>query len=137
MVHHNSMAWLTVFVCGAFLFGAFAATMAEGQNRDRNNAVLTPLERPVLRNLRGWVRDRSDPGAAPPAIAFKVPAERMSRIVCHMGPSGLNCYEAPGNLGGRCPTAVDVELPDGGQTTVPVDCTGPDADGNCECEFSQ
>lgn len=94
-------------------------------------AVMTEMPRPVMQSMRDWLRDRAAGEA--PEHPFKVPAISIE-VRCNLSSQGIQCFESMISL--QCPREVTVQLPGGGTQTVPVSCTGPDSDGNCDCEFS-
>ena len=64
---------------------------------------------------------------------FKVPASR-GEVICTFSATGqIDCESLSDPL--KCPTAIEVWLPNASQpTSIPIDCEGPDAGGDCECE---
>jgi hypothetical protein len=110
--------------------GLVVLTAAGVQAREK--IVVTKIAKPQQRALAEFLRPGGG-NSEPPAVNFKVPAVNVgSIVVCEMSAQGLRCGEYP-NV--RCPTEVVVELPDNSNTTVPVRCTGPDANGECDCDF--
>lgn len=67
---------------------------------------------------------------------FSVPAVTQVVIICELDMAGnLFCVEE--EKAGRCPGEIQIKFPhQDNPVTVPVDCTGPDGMGQCECEFS-
>ena len=67
---------------------------------------------------------------------FAVPAQSNEVLVCeHRGLPGLDCWVEQRGL--RCPSEVEVRIPGvPSPARVPVTCIGPDARGNCECDFT-
>lgn len=64
---------------------------------------------------------------------FKLPA--YVKIECVISATGIECE--PNYNRGTCPKEIEVNIP--GQqtpTNLPVDCVGPDANGECECEVA-
>ncbi|MCA2014178.1 hypothetical protein LCM17_21995 [Cereibacter sphaeroides] len=95
--------------------------------------LLTELARRHRRAMRQWVSQRDEVDNAAPVIAFRTPAEIRTEIQCRMGPNGISCFDVV--VDAKCPSVVNVQLPDGGTMPVAVSCTGPDANGVCDCEF--
>lgn len=122
-----------LILCLALL--AVTLTPAVAQDGSGRNLIRTPLERPVIRQLRHWLLNRSEPDTTPPPIAFKVPAGEVTRVICRLDRLGIVCAQTiePG----MCPREIEVVMEGGARATVPVNCTGPDADGSCECDFVQ
>ena len=114
-------------------FATFSALSlpAAAQVGNGQRGIMTEMPRPVMQSLRDWLRDRAT--ADRPEFPFKVPAE-ATEVWCNINPEGIRCYESLVTL--RCPRDVTVQLPGGQTTTVPVNCTGPNADGTCDCEFT-
>ena len=110
------------------------AAPALAQVGQRGPAVTTDLPRAQVQTLRAWLQNRNRTGTTPPPIAFKVPANAVRQVMCNINAEGIRCFESLVAL--QCPTDVVVQLPDGGTTRAPVNCTGPDRDGNCECDFA-
>jgi len=110
-----------------------AAQAAEKSRMCSQDPVATPLSKGKAQALMDWLKD---PGTStkPSVQSFKVPGLGSTKVLCKLGPDGLRCFEVLVTL--RCPTAVDVDTA-GGSTTVPVNCTGPDADGTCDCDFAE
>jgi len=109
------------------------ATTAMGQDGPRRRQAVTELSRVEIQELRAWLRNHSQSGNTVPQFPFKVPAEGSTRIRCSLGPAGLRCV---GELEfNQCPSVVTVEIAGGGSTQADVNCTGPDQDGFCDCEF--
>lgn len=110
----------------------FAAEAAETKpyctSRD---PVVNKLDQKGAKALADWLKDND---GKPAPMSFKVPGLASTRILCKLNPTGLKCFEVLEVM--RCPEAVDVDTPSG-TTTVPVDCTGPDANGECDCDFEQ
>lgn len=66
---------------------------------------------------------------------FKVPAQAGSRVRCDFNYGPLTCMLEMGPR--QCPTEVEVEVRGSNQRArARVNCLGPDAEGNCECEFA-
>lgn len=108
---------------------------ADAQQAGKRNTVSTKLTKAQIQTLRQFFKGGDfGTGTDAPPIDFKVPAIPRTEVVCKMGPSGINCYESLVDM--KCPTAVEVLLPDGSRTTAPVDCTGPNSQGECDCDFS-
>lgn len=112
---------------------AVVSTTAFAQDLPLRRQVMTELSRMQIDDLRAWLRNRSQAGTTVPQFGFKVPAEGNTRIRCSLGPAGLRCV---GELEfNQCPSIVTVELPNGASTQADVNCTGPNQDGFCDCEF--
>lgn len=109
-----------------------AAAPATAQMRPGSNTVTTQLQTPVIENLRTWLRARAGYRGSPPQFPFKLPGLTVTNVICNLNANGLHCYE--NLLTVRCPSTVEVQTPNG-TSTVPVDCTGPDRNGQCDCEF--
>ena len=105
---------------------------AEAQDAGAKRRVHTNLDRPAVRTLRDWLKNRDAPKSTPPQIAFKVPAVVKTAPQCRLSPLGMACYSMPIDM--ECPTNVTVDI-QGAVTVAQVDCTGPDSEGNCECDF--
>jgi hypothetical protein len=129
----NRKSVFVAFLCVVLLAMTVFAGPAAAQAGGGRNAIITQLNPAIVQGFRAWLRNQADEGTPPPPIDFKVPAEITTQIVCRMSSSGLRCIPDVSTM--RCPSAVDIEIPGGGRTTVPVSCTGPDNDGNCECDF--
>lgn len=125
-----------MFRASSFLF--LAAMLAIGgpvsaqTGRDQGRSITTNLPRPILQAMRDWLRDNRS--ADTPEFPFKVPGETVTQLICDINPEGIRCYERLLSI--QCPTSVVVRT-GSGTTIVPVTCTGPDADGNCDCEFRE
>ncbi len=64
---------------------------------------------------------------------FKVPAQAV--IKCLMGIDGIECGELAYDK--QCPGQIEVQIP--GQNrpvSLDIECVGPDANGECECEVA-
>lgn len=128
---------------GAWQAGLAAVVLAAGlavapawaQVGQRGPAVVTDLPRADVQALRAWLQNRNRTDATPPPIAFKVPANAANQVICNINAEGIRCFQTIVTVL-QCPTEVVVQLPDGGTQRVPVTCTGPDRDGNCECDFA-
>ncbi|OWU84443.1 hypothetical protein ATO6_12105 [Oceanicola sp. 22II-s10i] len=64
---------------------------------------------------------------------FKVPARAV--LKCRLFDDGIICGALDSIM--ECPEVIPLEI-EGQRNTVevPVDCVGPDKDGNCECEVA-
>ncbi len=68
---------------------------------------------------------------------FKVPAQR--KLICFMGTSNnhtsIQCSDIEEPK--VCPKTMEFKVPgQKGSITLNLDCTGPDANGECECEVA-
>lgn len=104
---------------------------AVAQVGNGQRGIMTEMPRPVMQSMRDWLRNRATTDA--PEFPFKVPAISIE-VRCNLNAQGIQCFESLIAL--QCPREVTVQLPGGGTQTVPVSCTGPDGDGNCDCEFT-
>ena len=67
---------------------------------------------------------------------FKVPAIQQVVVNCEIAMSTMICVEELGEAR-KCPSEVEIKIP--GQNApakAAVDCIGPDANGECDCEFA-
>lgn len=96
--------------------------------------VITKLEKGGAQELVDWLKER-ETSDRPSPLSFQTPAQADVKVVCTISPAGMECHRELAGI--RCPTAVEVQVPGGGTTTVDVDCTGPNAAGNCDCDFEQ
>lgn len=81
-----------------------------------------------------------DIGIDPEMSAFKAPANKRIYYICTPTMSGgqVNpCGSLQEVTARECPTTIPIKWPDGSVKDVPVHCTGPDAQGNCECEYGR
>lgn len=73
--------------------------------------------------------------------AFAVPANKKIYYICtpvQMPGGQVNpCGKLQEATARECPTTIPMTWPDGSTKDVPVHCTGPDAQGNCECELGR
>ena len=80
-----------------------------------------------------------DIGIDPERSEFKVPATNIVRYICtpvQMAGGAVNpCGKLQLQTTLECPTSIEMVWPGGETKTVPIHCTGPDAQGNCECEL--
>lgn len=127
-----SSGFLTVTLLSlCLIIEGLAPQPAAAQRASELPSVQTPLPRSVRRAMRLWVSQRIE--ASPPEIAFKVPAREVRDTMCTMNATRIRCHEVI--VGFECPTSVIVEVPGQGATQIPVNCTGPDANGDCDCDF--
>ena len=73
----------------------------------------------------------------PDISEFKVPATKVTNYICipvHTAAGTNPCGQTQAQTETICPETVPV-MSGGKVHYVPVNCVGPDADGNCECEF--
>ena len=80
-----------------------------------------------------------DIGIDPEKSEFKVPASNVIRYICapvQLAGGVVNpCGKLQLQTTLECPTSIEMVWPGGETKTVPVHCTGPDAQGNCECDL--
>ena len=76
-----------------------------------------------------------DIGVDPEMSAFSIPATTVTYFKCNPGGMGNPCFKLVPETVKICPTTIPVRWPDGTYKDNPVTCVGPDAAGNCECEF--
>ncbi len=119
----------------AFAAGLLALSLtAQAAEQDRycgGDAVVNKLDKSSAKALADWLKD--DQGRPAPT-SFKTPGLSTTRIRCKLNPNGIKCFEVLEVR--RCPDAVEVDTPSG-TTMAPVDCTGPDSNGECDCDFEQ
>lgn len=113
---------------------ALTAEAAKAPQACEAGSIVTKLEKGGAQALVDWLKERES-SDRPSPLSFQTPANADVRIVCRISPAGMECHREL--VGIVCPTAVEVQVPGGGSTVVPVDCTGPNADGNCDCDFEQ
>lgn len=82
-----------------------------------------------------------DIGVDPEMSAFKVPANTKIYYICspvQLAGGQVNpCGKLQQATTRECPTTIPMKWPDGTVHDVAVHCTGPDAQGNCECELGR
>ncbi len=125
-----------IVLLGIVAFSVQLASLGPARAREAGTGrvVTTKLNRPTLRSLRDWLFNAPNSAGIASPVGFKTPSEIETQISCRLGPGGLECHEVI--VAARCPSAVEVTVPNGGTTTVPVNCTGPDSNGYCDCEFA-
>ncbi len=74
-------------------------------------------------------------GVDPEVSEFKIPATTKISYRCIPGGMGVICFKIEQVVEKSCPTTIPVKWPDGTYKDVAVNCVGPDAQGNCECEL--
>ena len=130
----NSGRWLMMALTVASVTMPLTADAAEKPKACLRDPIVTKLDKAAVKNITDWLKDRESSNSTPVPYGFKVPALATTQIICKLNPEGLRCFESLASL--RCPEAVEVQTP-GGTTVVPVNCTGPDSEGNCDCDFAQ
>jgi hypothetical protein len=126
--------WLAAAIMAAAMAVALpAAQAAKAPNVCTKPPAMTPLDGKNAKKILEWLRSQDKSKTPPVALGFKVPPEGRTQIICKLNVEGLNCFESLAEI--KCPTVVVVQTPDG-DTPVPVNCTGPGADGYCDCEFA-
>jgi hypothetical protein len=130
MARQNFGARLVMAIAAAIMAMALTAQTARAAEQKPycSGEVVNKLDKRGAKALSDWLKD--DAGKPAP-MSFKVPGLASTRILCKLGPGGLQCFEVLDSM--RCPEAVEVQT-SSGSTTVPVDCTGP---VNGECDFVQ
>lgn len=110
--------------------GIGPASAQDGQRVLRGQAVATELTSQMSQQIQRLLQS----GEEPTAIPFTVPANFETAIRCVTVQGGLQC--APVVTKMECPTQVTFEDPATGQSvTVDVICSGPDGQGQCDCDF--
>lgn len=66
---------------------------------------------------------------------FLLVANENRVVICNLGPQGLDCFT---DIRGRqCPSTVEVRIEGAASpANIPITCTGPDAQGICDCDFT-
>jgi hypothetical protein len=94
--------------------------------------LVNKLKKGEAQAIEAWLG--SDKTGKPVAYSFKSPSIKRTGIMCKLNAEGLRCFEVL--VDEVCPTQVEVDTP-AGRSSVPVDCTGPNGDGTCDCDFAQ
>jgi hypothetical protein len=128
--HRFGTKLVTAFAAGLLAL-SLTANAAEQKPYCSGDPVVNKLDKSGAKALADWLKDND---GQPAPMSFKVPGLATTRILCKLNAMGLRCFEVLEVM--RCPEAVDVDTPNG-TSTVPVDCTGPDANGECDCDFAQ
>lgn len=66
------------------------------------------------------------------AAEIQIPAVPTYTLACRLIGREVDCRVEPD--GERCPSSIEIEIPSVGRVTMELDCEGPDASGNCECQ---
>jgi hypothetical protein len=110
--------------------GVGPASAQDSQRILRGQPVTTELTPQMSQQLQSLFRT----GEEPTALPFTVPANFQTEIVCRPTQGGLQCAPVVSRI--ECPTHVTFEDPATGQNvTVDVVCSGPDSQGQCDCDF--
>ena len=118
-----------------FALATLMPTASYAQEAKRGKGVLTKLSKKQVATFRGALKKKSRTEEETKTLPlFLVPGIQDERRICVFENGGVVCMPLMGAI--RCPGEIVVELPDGQQMDVDVDCTGPDANGNCDCEVA-
>ena len=101
---------------------------------------VTPVRKDIAKQAMDYLQGKSE--GDPPVLAFKVPANLRSVVVCEFSAlnqinAGMRCADVGQSWG--CPKEVTVKLPSGDTVVKAIDCQPPveTADGaECECDFA-
>lgn len=109
-----------------------AATAAEKKPSACSAPIVNKIKKGDAKALEDWIKAGNPAGSAVP-YSFKSPSIKKTGIMCKLNAEGLKCFEIL--VDEVCPTMVEVDTP-AGRSSVPVECTGPNGDGTCDCDFA-
>lgn len=133
MTHLKSGVRLAAALMAAALAMALPAQAASKPVKACHaDPIVNKIDKRTARDLAAWLEGGAKGDPVP--YRFKVGANVIKNVVCKLNAEGLRCYDSL--VSWSCPKEVEVETP-GGNTTVPVECTGPDGEGVCDCDFAQ